>query len=124
MTQTVARLLAESLEAHDVDQVYCVPGESYVGLTSALIEKNSIRVVVCRHEGGAGLYGGGRRQAARPRRGRDGVARAGVVERDGGVALGLSRRDPGGDAGRPGRAQGFRPARVAGAELLAPACPT
>src|SRR6202048_4516262 len=55
MAQTVARLLAESLEAHDVDQVYCVPGESYVGLTSALIEKNSIRVVVCRHEGGAGF---------------------------------------------------------------------
>jgi acetolactate synthase I/II/III large subunit len=54
MTQTVARLLAASLEAHDVDQVFCVPGESYVGLTSALIEKNSIRVVVCRHEGGAG----------------------------------------------------------------------
>jgi acetolactate synthase-1/2/3 large subunit len=55
MTQTVARLLAESLEAHDVDQVYCVPGESYVGLTSALIEKNSIRHIVCRHEGGAGF---------------------------------------------------------------------
>src|ERR1700724_2259003 len=54
MTRTVARLLAESLEAHDVDQVYCVPGESYVGLTSVLIERNSIRVVVCRHEGGAG----------------------------------------------------------------------
>jgi thiamine pyrophosphate-dependent acetolactate synthase large subunit-like protein len=54
MTQTVARLLAESLEAHDVDQVYCVPGESYVGLTSALIDRNSIRVIVCRHEGGAG----------------------------------------------------------------------
>src|SRR6201998_1187196 len=55
MAQTIARLLAESLEAHDVDQVYCVPGESYVGLTSALIEKNSIRVIVCRHEGGAGF---------------------------------------------------------------------
>ncbi|MGH7064211.1 MAG: thiamine pyrophosphate-binding protein, partial [Stellaceae bacterium] len=54
MPKTVARLIAESLEAHDVDQVYCVPGESYVGLTSALIEKNSVRVVVCRHEGGAG----------------------------------------------------------------------
>jgi acetolactate synthase-1/2/3 large subunit len=54
MSQTVARLLAESLEAHDVDQVYCVPGESYVGLTSALIDRNSIRVIVCRHEGGAG----------------------------------------------------------------------
>src|SRR6201988_2184041 len=54
MARTVARLLAESLEAHDVDQVYCVPGESFVGLTSALIEKNSIRVIVCGHEGGAG----------------------------------------------------------------------
>lgn len=54
MPRTVARLIAESLEAHDVDQVFCVPGESYVGLTSALIERNSIRVVVCRHEGGAG----------------------------------------------------------------------
>jgi acetolactate synthase-1/2/3 large subunit len=54
MSRTVARLLAESLEAHAIDQVYCVPGESYVGLTSALIERNSIRVVVCRHEGGAG----------------------------------------------------------------------
>jgi acetolactate synthase I/II/III large subunit len=55
MSRTVARLLAESLEAHDVDQVFCVPGESYVGLTSALIERNSMRIVVCRHEGGAGF---------------------------------------------------------------------
>src|SRR5438046_4050917 len=55
MSRTVARLLAESLEAHDVDQIFCVPGESYVGLTSSLIERNSIRVVVCRHEGGAGF---------------------------------------------------------------------
>ena len=47
MTQTVARLLAESLEAQDVDQVYCVPAESYFRLTSALIEKNSVRVIVC-----------------------------------------------------------------------------
>jgi acetolactate synthase-1/2/3 large subunit len=55
MSRTVARLLAESLEAHDVDQIFCVPGESYIGLTSALIERNSIRVIVCRHEGGAGF---------------------------------------------------------------------
>jgi len=55
MTKTVARLLAESLEAHDVDQIFCVPGESYVGLTSVLAERNSIRMVVCRHEGGAGF---------------------------------------------------------------------
>jgi acetolactate synthase-1/2/3 large subunit len=54
MTTTVARLLAESLEAHDVDQIFCVPGESYVGLSSLLVERNSIRIIVCRHEGGAG----------------------------------------------------------------------
>jgi acetolactate synthase-1/2/3 large subunit len=55
MSRTVARLLAESLEAHAVDQVYCVPGESYIGLTSALIERNSMRLIVCRHEAGAGF---------------------------------------------------------------------
>jgi acetolactate synthase-1/2/3 large subunit len=54
MTTTVARLMADSLEAHDVDQIFCVPGESYVGLTSVLTERNSIRMIVCRHEGGAG----------------------------------------------------------------------
>ena len=55
MPQSVARLLCDSLEVHDVDQVYCVPGESYIGLTSTMVERNSIRVVVCRHEGGAGF---------------------------------------------------------------------
>src|SRR5277367_2361332 len=55
MRQTVARLLAESLEAHDIDQLFCVPGESYVGLTSALLQRNTIRMIVCRHEGGAGF---------------------------------------------------------------------
>lgn len=55
MSKTVARLLAESLEAHDVDRIYCVPGESYVGLTSVLVERNSMQLVVCRHESGAGF---------------------------------------------------------------------
>ncbi|MGH3422427.1 MAG: thiamine pyrophosphate-binding protein, partial [Streptosporangiaceae bacterium] len=55
MSRTVARLLAESLEAHDIDQIFCVPGESYVGLTNALSDMNSIRIIVCRHEGGAGF---------------------------------------------------------------------
>ncbi|MFL5284866.1 MAG: thiamine pyrophosphate-dependent enzyme [Rhodopila sp.] len=54
-TTTVARLLADSLEAHDVDQIFCVPGESYVGLTSVLTERNTIHPIVCRHEGGAGF---------------------------------------------------------------------
>src|ERR1700756_1307175 len=55
MTRSVARLLAESLEAHDVDQIFCVPGESYVGLINALTDMNSLRLIVCRHEGGAGF---------------------------------------------------------------------
>ena len=55
MPRTVARLLAESLHAHDVDQVFCVPGESYIGLTNALSDMNAIRVIVCRHEAGAGF---------------------------------------------------------------------
>ncbi|MBS0559395.1 MAG: acetolactate synthase, partial [Proteobacteria bacterium] len=43
----------ESLQAHDIDLLYCVPGESYLGLTDALNEANSVRLVVCRHEAGA-----------------------------------------------------------------------
>ncbi|MCX7380760.1 MAG: thiamine pyrophosphate-binding protein [Alphaproteobacteria bacterium] len=53
MARTVARLLAESLQAHDVDLIYCVPGESYLGLTDAISDMNRMRLVVCRHEGGA-----------------------------------------------------------------------
>lgn len=54
-TKSVARLICDSLEVHEVDQVYCVPGESYIGLTSTMVERNSIGVVVCRHEAGAGF---------------------------------------------------------------------
>ena len=53
MSQSVSRLIVDSLEAHDVDQVFCVPGESYIGLTSTIVERNSMRVIVCRHEAGA-----------------------------------------------------------------------
>jgi len=55
MTRTVGRLMAETLAAHDVDLLYCVPGESYLGLTNALNEVPSIKLIVCRHEGGAGF---------------------------------------------------------------------
>ncbi|MCG8547366.1 MAG: acetolactate synthase, partial [Alphaproteobacteria bacterium] len=55
MTRTAAQLLAATLEAHDVDLAYCVPGESYLGVTDALIDYPSVRLIVCRHEGGAGF---------------------------------------------------------------------
>jgi acetolactate synthase I/II/III large subunit len=38
-----------------VDLLYCVPGESYLGLTNALNEVPSVKLIVCRHEGGAGF---------------------------------------------------------------------
>ncbi|MEX2643796.1 MAG: thiamine pyrophosphate-dependent enzyme, partial [Acetobacterales bacterium] len=40
---------------HGVDLAFCVPGESYLGLTDALIDFPNIRLVVCRQEGGAGF---------------------------------------------------------------------
>ena len=55
MTKTVGYMLAESLAAHDIDIIYCVPGESYLGLTDALSDLPGINLVVCRHEGGAGF---------------------------------------------------------------------
>ena len=50
---SVAQLLADSLEVDSIDQVFCVPGESYIGLTSALVEREKVRIIVCRHEAGA-----------------------------------------------------------------------
>ncbi|MCA3409232.1 MAG: hypothetical protein INF54_18055, partial [Roseomonas sp.] len=71
MTKTVGYMLAESLAAHDIDIIYCVPGESYLGLTDALSEFPDIRLVVCRHEGGAGFMAAA---DGRMRNGRAGVA--------------------------------------------------
>ena len=71
MTKTVGYMLAESLAAHDIDMIYCVPGESYLGLTDALSEFPDIRLVVCRHEGGAGFMAAA---DGRMRNGRAGVA--------------------------------------------------
>ncbi len=53
MGRSVGRLVAESLAAQGVDLMYCVPGESFLGLTDALVDVPQLRLVVCRHEGGA-----------------------------------------------------------------------
>ena len=49
-----AEAIVESLKAHGVARVYCVPGESYLALLDALYN-SGIDVIVCRHEGGAGF---------------------------------------------------------------------
>lgn len=49
-----AEVIVQSLQAHGVKRVYCVPGESYLALLDAL-HGSAIEVIVCRHEGGAGF---------------------------------------------------------------------
>jgi acetolactate synthase-1/2/3 large subunit len=49
-----ADLIVKSLEAHGIERAYCVPGESYLALLDALYD-SPIKVIVCRHEGGAGF---------------------------------------------------------------------
>ena len=55
MGQSVANILADTLDRHGVDVIYCVPGESFLPLTDALRDRQQIQLVVCRHEGGAGF---------------------------------------------------------------------
>ena len=54
MTRAADRLV-ECLTAQGADRLFCVPGESYLALLDALYGQNALEVVVCRHEGGAGL---------------------------------------------------------------------
>lgn len=48
------RILVDTLKINDVDIAFCVPGESYLPVLDALYdEQESIRLIVCRQEGGA-----------------------------------------------------------------------
>lgn len=53
MGRSVGRLVADSLVAHGADLIFCVPGESFLGLTDAMTDVPELKLVVCRHEGGA-----------------------------------------------------------------------
>jgi acetolactate synthase I/II/III large subunit len=52
---TVGRIIIDTLAAHEIDRVFCVPGESYLGLLDPLFGREDIDTVVCRHESGAGF---------------------------------------------------------------------
>lgn len=52
---TVSRFIVDSLVAQGISRVFCVPGESYLGLLDALHGRSDIDTVVCRHEAGAGF---------------------------------------------------------------------
>lgn len=56
MTQkSGGHLLVESLRAHGVKKIFCVPGESYLDALDGLHDAVDIRTVTCRQEGGAAL---------------------------------------------------------------------
>jgi acetolactate synthase-1/2/3 large subunit len=55
IVRTAGELLVDSLVAHGIDRIFCVPGESYLGLLDALYGRTDIDTVVCRHEAGAGF---------------------------------------------------------------------
>ena len=47
-------LLADQLSANGVDTIFCVPGESYLGLMDGLYNhKEKIKLITTRHESGA-----------------------------------------------------------------------
>lgn len=52
---SAAELIVDSLVAHAIDRLFCVPGESYLALLDALHGRSDIDIVVCRHEAGAGF---------------------------------------------------------------------
>ncbi len=50
-----ADLLIDTLSAHGVDRVFCVPGESYLSILDGLAHRTDVAVVTTRHESGAGF---------------------------------------------------------------------
>lgn len=50
---TASAALAAALAAHGIDRVFCVAGESFLGVLDALYDLPAIDVVTCRHEGSA-----------------------------------------------------------------------
>jgi len=53
-TTTAAMALVDALIVNGVDQVFCVPGESYLSVLDAFYERG-VEVTVCRNEGGAAM---------------------------------------------------------------------
>ncbi|MCX2746858.1 thiamine pyrophosphate-binding protein [Arthrobacter sp. MI7-26] len=52
ITKSAGHVIVDSLAAHGVKRVYCVPGESYLDVLDGLHDAK-IQTIVCRHEGGA-----------------------------------------------------------------------
>ncbi len=55
MTYRVADALVDTLVQHGVDRAFSVPGESFLPVLDALLDRPQIDLVTCRHEGSAAL---------------------------------------------------------------------
>ncbi|HTT10265.1 MAG TPA: thiamine pyrophosphate-binding protein [Burkholderiaceae bacterium] len=53
MKRTGARILVDQLLIQGVNHVFCVPGESYLGVLDALHDARTIKLIVNRHESGS-----------------------------------------------------------------------
>ena len=60
--RTGGRILVDQLVAQGCDRIFTVPGESFLAVLDALHDTPEIDLVVCRQEGGVGLYGVRRRR--------------------------------------------------------------
>jgi len=50
------KLVVDALRAHGVERVFCVPGESFLGVLDALYDvTDQLPVITCRHESGAAM---------------------------------------------------------------------
>lgn len=54
-SRTAAQYLVDQLIANGVTHVFCVPGESFLGVLDAFVDRPAITVTVCRHEGAAAM---------------------------------------------------------------------
>jgi len=53
MNRTGARILVDQLLIQGVNHVFCVPGESYLGVLDALYDTRTVKLIVNRHESGS-----------------------------------------------------------------------
>ncbi|WP_188622758.1 thiamine pyrophosphate-binding protein [Caldalkalibacillus thermarum] len=71
-TMTTARSIVRMIKNEGIDQVFCVPGESYLPVLDAIYDEEDIELISARHEGGASFMAEGWAKAS----GRPGVVLA------------------------------------------------
>jgi acetolactate synthase-1/2/3 large subunit len=57
-TRNGARILVDQLQLQGVNQLFCVPGESFLGVLDALLDAPALRLVVNRHESASTFMAG------------------------------------------------------------------